>query len=85
VLSGHHHRAFSGNLPGSDLVAANSILVVHAGTAISTRLRSEPNSYNLLRIDRTRVSCTVQASLGKGFTAMETAEYALLGESWTRQ
>jgi hypothetical protein len=80
-----HHRAFSGNLPVGDLVAASSILVVHAGTAISTRLREGPNSYNILRIEQTRMSCTVQALRDKRFVAVATSEFALLGDRSIRQ
>jgi 3',5'-cyclic AMP phosphodiesterase CpdA len=84
VLSGHHHRAYSGDLPASDLVSDGSILFVHAGTAISTRLRGEPNSYNLLRVDATAVTCAVRSFGGKDFKDAETAHYALLGGRWTR-
>ncbi len=84
VLSGHYHRAFSGDLPGSDLVSDGSILFVHAGTAISTRLRGEPNSYNLLRVDATAVTCTVRSFGGKDFKDAEAAHYGLLGGRWTR-
>jgi 3',5'-cyclic AMP phosphodiesterase CpdA len=83
VLSGHRHRAYSGDLPVGDRLAARSFLVVHAGTAISTRLRGEPNSYNILRIDEGQVSCTVQTLRDKRFA--ETTEFALLGGRWTRQ
>jgi 3',5'-cyclic AMP phosphodiesterase CpdA len=94
VLSGHYHRARSGDLAGSDLVAKGSILFVHAGTAISTRLRGEPNSYNLLHIEPTAnllhieptaVTCTVRRFGGEDFEVAETARYALLGGRWTRQ
>jgi 3',5'-cyclic AMP phosphodiesterase CpdA len=84
VLSGHYHRAFSGDLPGSDLASDGSILFVHAGTAISTRLRGEPNSYNLLRVGPTTVTCTVRSFRGKDFEDAETARYALLGGRWAR-
>jgi 3',5'-cyclic AMP phosphodiesterase CpdA len=84
VLSGHHHRALSGDRAGSDLVAKGSILFVHAGTAISTRLRGEPNSYNLLRVEPTAVTCTVRAFIGNNFLSAETAHYRLLGDRWTR-
>jgi 3',5'-cyclic AMP phosphodiesterase CpdA len=85
VLSGHYHRALSGDLPGSDLVAKGSILFVHAGTAISTRLRGEPNSYNLLHIEPTAVTCTVRSFGGADFEDAENARYALLRGGWTRQ
>jgi 3',5'-cyclic AMP phosphodiesterase CpdA len=84
VLSGHHHRALSGARAGSDLVDKGSILFVHAGTAISTRLRGEPNSYNLLRVEPTAVTCTVRAYAGNKFSDAETAHYTLLGVRWTR-
>ena len=84
VLSGHHHRALISDPAGSDLVAKGSILFVHAGTAISTRLRGEPNSYNLLRVAPTAVSCTVRAFTGNNFSEAETAHYTLLGGRWTR-
>jgi 3',5'-cyclic AMP phosphodiesterase CpdA len=84
VLSGHYHRALSGDLAGSDLVAGGSILLVHAGTAISTRLRGEPNSYNLLRVEPTAVTCVVRAFSGSDFVDADTAHYTLIGGRWTR-
>jgi 3',5'-cyclic AMP phosphodiesterase CpdA len=84
VLSGHYHRAFSGDLPGSDLVSDGAILFVQAGTAISTRLRGEPNSYNLLYLEPTVVVCTIRAFSGKDFSDAETARYELVGGRWAR-
>jgi 3',5'-cyclic AMP phosphodiesterase CpdA len=85
VLSGHYHRAFSGDLPASGVVAGRSVLLVQAGTAISTRLRDEPNSYNLLRIGSGRVMCTIRALTGDRFVDAETADYAFIGGRWVRQ
>ena len=85
VRSEHYHRALSGDLAGSDLVAQGSILFIHAGTAISTRLRGETNSYNLLHIEPTAVTCTVRRFGGEDFEDAENARYALLGGRWTRQ
>jgi len=36
--------------------SGHSLLVIQAGTATSTRRRGEVNSYNIIRIDRPRVS-----------------------------
>jgi hypothetical protein len=85
VLSGHHHHAYSGDLPVGELAAGNSVLIIHAGTAISTRLRDEPNSYNILRVEPTRVTCTVQVFQDKRFAPAVTNEFELLGNRWVRQ
>ena len=82
VLSGHYHHAFSGDLPVGDAVADGRILFIHAGTAISTRLRDEPNSYNLLRVAPTAVTCTVRVCARKGFADAKIARYALIDGRW---
>jgi 3',5'-cyclic AMP phosphodiesterase CpdA len=51
LLSGHYHRPVSGHA-NTELLLENAVLVVHAGTAVSTRTRDEQgNSYNLIRLD----------------------------------
>jgi 3',5'-cyclic AMP phosphodiesterase CpdA len=53
LLSGHHHRSEGGMIR----LGERSMLVVHAGTAISSRTRgAEGNNYNLIRISPEEVS-----------------------------
>jgi 3',5'-cyclic AMP phosphodiesterase CpdA len=64
LLSGHHHRARAG--AADDEIAevpaeAKSLLIAHAGTAISTRTRDEANSFNLLRIETAAVEIALMA------------------------
>src|SRR3984893_13664030 len=70
LMSGHHHRALSGDKE-IGLAAQGSVLILHAGTAISTRVRgTEGNSYNLIRVDGHRLSVSVMARLAnRGFCA----------------
>lgn len=82
VLAGHHHRASSCDLAGHHLFLGRSVLSFQAGTAISVRRRGEPNSYNLLRVERDRVDCKVQSWRAYRFETAETAEYLLAGGRW---
>jgi 3',5'-cyclic AMP phosphodiesterase CpdA len=83
LLSGHHHRALSG--PVSEVSCAGSILIVHAGTAISTRTREMVgNSYNLIQINQGLISVRVmQWIVGHGFVEARTASYGLDGKRWS--
>lgn len=85
VLGGHHHHAFSGESAADPIEAHRDILVVHAGTAVSKRLRAETNSYNLLRIEAGRVSCAVRLWRDDHFDTGETARFALSNAKWARQ
>ena len=59
LLSGHHHRPLSGAVD-AELFPSAALLVVHAGTAISTRTRgSHGNSYNLIQTDANRLTVKV--------------------------
>lgn len=81
LLSGHHHRALSGHI--ADVGAAGSVLVVHAGTAVSTRIRDgEANSYNLVCVDGQRVSVRVMAWATGAFGEARSASYMLQNGRW---
>jgi 3',5'-cyclic AMP phosphodiesterase CpdA len=81
LMSGHHHRALSG---GMEIGAQGSVLVLHAGTAISTRLRgAEGNTYNLIRIAGERLSVSVMArSADRGFRETGVLSYRLREGRW---
>jgi len=77
LLSGHHHRPASGEA-SAELVLNKTVLVVHAGTAVSTRTRgAEGNSYNLIRLLGREVSVVVMEWSDQGFREARTARYAL--------
>jgi len=87
VLSGHHHHGFSGELEIPAAVpagGAGAVLVVHAGTAVSTRTRGkEPNSYNLIRCDGARrVTVAVRAWNGSRFADAPPRAFELTGGRW---
>jgi 3',5'-cyclic AMP phosphodiesterase CpdA len=83
LLSGHHHRALSG--PVAEVSSAGSVLIVHAGTAISTRTRGiGGNSYNLIQIARGQISVRIMEWVkGHGFVEAGIASYAFDGNRWS--
>jgi 3',5'-cyclic AMP phosphodiesterase CpdA len=83
LLSGHYHRSSSGEL-AAEFAANRSVLVVHAGTAISVRRRhGEANAYNLIRIEAERLSISVvEWAAPKGFGTVRVASYDLVDGRW---
>lgn len=84
VLCGHHHQAFAAELNPGHLAAGHAVLIIEAGTAISLRLRGEPNSFDLLEVAHDRLTCTPQVWQGAGFVAGQAADYTLVDGDWLR-
>lgn len=81
LLAGHHHRSFAGS--GATFRGAHgTLLVVQAGTATSTRVRGEANSYNLIEVDADRAQVTVRARTTDAFVTVATETHTRVGERW---
>jgi 3',5'-cyclic AMP phosphodiesterase CpdA len=83
LLSGHYHRAMAGDLP-TEIGGRGAVLILHAGTAISTRTRDhEGNSYNLIEIDGDVVTVRVMCwGAGRGFHEVRAAAYRFVDGRW---
>jgi 3',5'-cyclic AMP phosphodiesterase CpdA len=87
VLSGHHHHGFSGApaFPAAQAeTPAGTVLLVHAGTAVSTRTRGgEPNSYNIIRCEGGgRVAVVVRPWDGGRFAEGPRRTFEFAGGLW---
>lgn len=85
LLAGHHHHAASFHFSVEYPTVSRSILVVQAGTAISTRRRGSANSYNMIAIRHGEVACTPYIWDGGEFVAAEPTRFSLVGRAWHKQ
>ncbi|MEI8393529.1 MAG: metallophosphoesterase [Rhodospirillaceae bacterium] len=84
LLAGHFHRGFHGDLADLHPRVERSILIAHAATTTSTRLRNEPNSYNFITIAPPGVSIEERAWTGNGFITVEHSHYTRSRHGWLR-
>ena len=81
LLAGHNHHASSQD--ASDLVTrAGGVLVVQAGTATSTRVREQEQSFNVIDIDDGSVAVTVHGWDGSAFRPNQTQPYKYRDGRW---
>jgi 3',5'-cyclic AMP phosphodiesterase CpdA len=81
VLAGHNHRA-SADEAEKLAKGAGKTLVVQAGTATSTRLRGEPQSFNRIEIDGSGVIVTVEVWNGNNFVSGDAAKFERHRGEW---
>jgi len=78
VLTGHVHASNVGLYAAGE---ANLVLV-QAGTAVSTRTRLEAPSFNEILVDGPRLEVRVQRLTSRGFEAHGTAAFSKDGRTW---
>ena len=83
LLAGHFHRGFSGDIAEHHSHLERSILVAHAATATSTRLRDEPNGYNLITVAPPTVTFEERTWTGQRFAANVRSTYTRTPHRWT--
>jgi 3',5'-cyclic AMP phosphodiesterase CpdA len=81
LLAGHNHHAATHQ--ASDLVTrAGGALVVQAGTATSTRVREQEQSFNVIDIGQGSVTITVNGWKGGRFEPMDSKRYSWEEGRW---
>src|SRR5206468_9745536 len=81
LLAGHAHHASTHQ--ASDLVTrAGGALVIQAGTATSTRVREQGQSFNIIEIEERCVTVTVNAWKGEDFKPSDSQRYEQREGRW---
>ena len=81
LLAGHNHRASTHH--AHDLATdAGPALVIQAGTATSTRLRDEQQSFNLVEVGQDEVMVTVQCWTDGEFAPVDAERFVRRGAHW---
>lgn len=81
LLSGHNHEASVHS--ARDLVTrAGPALVIQAGTATSTRVREQPQSFNAIETGRNSATLTVFTWRGNDFAPEDTQRFEQDGDHW---
>lgn len=86
LLAGHLHVSHTGESSARYKIAGHSALIVSAGTATSSRVRGETNSFNVLRIKRPfinveRLSWQPERA---AFAPSSTEHFKRTSDGWTR-
>ncbi|SRR5690606_28071305 len=79
-LSGHLHQSYSG--VNTDSFAHGSVLVVHASTATSHRLRGHVNAFNEVELEADRLRVTVHALQEDAFVPTQAIDFTRTGGAW---
>jgi 3',5'-cyclic AMP phosphodiesterase CpdA len=86
ILSGHLHISGTSESAARYKIPGHSALVIHAGTATSTRARGELNSFNIIQVDRSSVAiqCLTWNRERNSFLPSVTAQFQRTPAGWSR-
>ena len=84
-LTGHLHVTYAGPTATRYRLGGRSAIVVEAGTATSTRVRGEPNAFNVLRVDAATivVEHVEWRSATRAFSSNEVQRFARTADGWS--
>jgi len=82
LLAGHLHHGYTGDTRSYFAAARRSIISVQAGTAVSRRVRHEPNAYNWITLQPKAIAVEVRIWADGVFRENRTSRFALHETGW---
>ena len=82
LLAGHLHHGYTADVREYYAKANRSIIVAQAGTAISRRLRAEPNAYNRITVDADALTVAVRVCENGAFRETLRSTYKREHDQW---
>jgi hypothetical protein len=83
MLAGHLHLAYHDDVRTFHKTARRSALSIQAGTATSTRRRTEPNAYNWITLEPDHVKVSVRTWNGTSFEESTLTHFRRTNQIWT--
>jgi 3',5'-cyclic AMP phosphodiesterase CpdA len=84
LLAGHLHHGYVGDTRAHYPGTERGLIAVQAGTAISQRIRNEPNAYNRLLLSRDRIEIETRIYRDCAFTSHARVCFARHDHVWHR-
>jgi 3',5'-cyclic AMP phosphodiesterase CpdA len=81
-LAGHLHATHAASSFERYRIPGHSALVVHAGTATSSRVRGEDNAFNVLHVDRQHIAVDHIVWKGSAFALDRTSRFIRAEGGW---
>lgn len=83
LLAGHLHHGYTGDVRTFYPSSKRSIIVAQAGTAISHRVRHEPNGYNCIRLKKGLIEVEVRSWTDSSFTKAGKITFTQTDGRWS--
>jgi 3',5'-cyclic AMP phosphodiesterase CpdA len=85
LLAGHLHHGYSGDTRMQYPAARRAIISAQAGTAVSRRVRTDPNGYNRITLDGDSITIEIRRWRAGAFSSWRVTSFGRGGGGWVER